>query len=100
MLIGLGNSALLILIIIILSISTILRVVLCLTNILSSLFLNPIYFYNTLPLTLGLLNIRFNLGTTIRLSLSIIDLVFALINTYNKVSKVVVSIETIFNLAL
>ncbi len=65
---GLGNSALLILIIITLSISTVLRVVLCLTSILSSLSLNPTYFYNTLPLLLSLFNTRFNLDTTLRLS--------------------------------
>ncbi len=66
--IGLGNSILLILIIITLFISTILRVVLCLTSILSSLFPNPTYFYNTLPLSLSLFNTRFNLDTTPGLS--------------------------------
>ncbi len=66
--IGLRNSILLILIIITLSISTILRVVLCLTSILSSLSLNPTYFYNTLPLFLSLFNTRFNLDTILGLS--------------------------------
>jgi hypothetical protein len=66
--IGLGNSVLLILIIITLSISTMLRVVLCLASILSSLSLNPTYFYNTLPLPLSLFNIRFNLDTILGLS--------------------------------
>jgi hypothetical protein len=66
--IGLGNSVLLILIIITLSISTILRVVLCLTSILSSLSLNPTRFYNTLPLPLSLFNTRFNLDTMLGLS--------------------------------
>jgi hypothetical protein len=88
--IRLRNSILLILIIIFLSISIILRDVLCLTSILSILSLNLTYFYNTLPLLLGLLNIRFNLGTILGLSLSILDLVFTLINTLSKVSKVVV----------
>ncbi len=64
----LGNSVLLILIIITLSISTMLRVVLYLTSILSSLFLNPTHFYNTLPLFLSLFNIRFNLDTMLGLS--------------------------------
>ncbi len=68
MLIGLGNSVLLILIIITLSISTMLRVVLCLASILSSSFLNPIRFYNTLPLLLSLFNTRFNLDTILGLS--------------------------------
>ncbi len=66
--IGLGNSVLLILIIITLSISTILRVVLCLVSILSSSSLNPTYFCNTLPLLLSLFNIRFNLDTMLGLS--------------------------------
>ncbi len=66
--IRLGNSVLLILIIITLFISTMLRVVLCLASILSSLSLNPIYFYNTLPLPLSLFNTRFNLDTTPGLS--------------------------------
>ncbi len=65
---GLGNSVLLILIIITLSISTILRVVLYLVSILSSLSLNPIHFYNTLPLSLSLFNIRFDLDTILGLS--------------------------------
>jgi hypothetical protein len=64
----LGNSVLLILIIITLSISTMLRVVLYLTSILSSLFLNPTRFCNTLPLPLSLFNIRFNLDTMLGLS--------------------------------
>ncbi len=66
--VGLGNSVLLILIIITLSISTVLRVVLCLASILSSLSLNPIHFYNTLPLPLSLFNTRFDLDTTLGLS--------------------------------
>ncbi len=66
--IGLRNSALLILIIITLSISTVLRVVLCLVSILSSSSLNPMRFCNTLPLPLSLFNIRFNLDTMLGLS--------------------------------
>jgi hypothetical protein len=65
---GLGNSALLILTIITLSVSTVLRVVLCLAGILSSSSLNPTYFCNTLPLPLSLFNTRFNLDTTLGLS--------------------------------
>ncbi len=97
---GLGNSALLILIIIFLSISIVLRDVLYLASILSILSLNPTRFYNALPLLLGLLNTRFDLGTILGLSLSISGLVFAPVNTPSKVSKVVVqSVGTAFNLA-
>ncbi len=66
--IRLGNSALLILTIITLFISTVLRVVLCLAGVLSSLSPNPIRFYNTLPLPLSLFNTRFNLDTMLGLS--------------------------------
>ncbi len=84
-----------------------LRDVLCLTSILLILSSNPTRFYNALPLLLSLLNTRFDLGTILRLSLSISglflsisDLVFALVNTLSKVSKVVVqSIRTVFDLA-
>ncbi len=67
-----------------------LRDVLYLASILSILSSNPTCFYNTLPLLLGLLNTRFNLGTILGLSLFISDLVFAPFNTPSKVSKVVV----------
>ncbi len=66
--VGLRNSVLLILIIITLSISTMLRVVLCLASILSSLSPNPTYFCNTLPLPLSLFNTRFDLDTMLGLS--------------------------------
>jgi hypothetical protein len=61
--VGLGNSVLLILTIITLSVSTVLRVVLCLASVLSSSSLNPTRFCNTLSLLLSLFNIRFNLDT-------------------------------------
>ncbi len=97
---GLRNSVLLILIIIFLSISIMLRDILCLASILSILSSNPTRFYNTLSLLLGLLDTRFDLGTILGLSLSISDLVFALVNTPSKVSKVVVqSIGIVFDLA-
>jgi hypothetical protein len=97
---GLGNSAPLILIIIFLSTSIVLRDVLCLASILSILSSNPTRFYNTLPLLLGLLDTRFDLGTILGLSLSISGLVFAPVNTLSKVFKVVVqSVGTVFNLA-
>ncbi len=65
---GLGNSTPLILTIITLSVSTILRVVLCLTGVLSSLSPNPTRFCNTLPLPLSLFNTRFDLDATLGLS--------------------------------
>ncbi len=90
---------LLILIIIFLFISIVLRDVLCLASILFIKSSNSIRFYNTLPLPLGLLDTRFNLGTMLGLFLFISDLVFTLVNTLGKVSKIVVQdIGIVFNL--